>query len=345
MSSDRRGSVGDATEPTSPAAWTDSGLSEGVGDDAQADDPWFTPGPKTAASEPRPAETSTDAAAGAADPGGHQTDWFLRTGRAGLHPDSVTSFDEASGEPPPDQHDVHVAAAGAPPWAGETTALSASTPPPWETGPWPGPDAQRSRASRRWANGETGTPGTRLAGTAATDGVALDGAAGLAAPGRWPPRTVVTAGLIPLVVPGLVLGVMSLRESGNQAIRKASWLAIGASVVWAVIIIVIAASFSGGSAGACSGYPAAVRQAYEKALTDLNGSAPPSAQAADLETAASLANASAASAGQIGVRNALFTMANDMAEARADVVAHRVIPAALRQHLAGDGVVPAGSCG
>jgi hypothetical protein len=101
---------------------------------------------------------------------------------------------------------------------------------------------------------------------------------------------------------------------------------------------------SGGGAQSCGGYPAAVHQAYEKALSDLSGNAPASTQAADLETAASEANANAAAAGQIGVRTALFAMANDMTQARDYVLARRPIPATLQQHLTDDGVVPAGSC-
>jgi hypothetical protein len=330
MSSDRRGSVGDAPGPASAAATADGPADQDVDDDAQPDDPWFAPGPK------RVELTSGGTSPGEAATDGHasQTDWFLRTGRAGLHPDSEAAWDEASEEPPADHHEIRVTAAGAPPWAGETTAVSASTPPPWETGPWPGPNALRSQRARPSSGEQTGTPAD----------AALDGTGPVATPARWSARTVATAGLMPLVVPGLVLGFVSLRQAGSEAIRRASWLAIGASVAWAVIIIVIVASVSGGSAANCNGFPTAVHQAYEKALTDLRSNAPPSAQASDLETAANLANASAAAAGQIGVRTALFTMANDLAQARADVVARRPIPALLRQHLAADGAVPPGSC-
>jgi uncharacterized membrane protein YcjF (UPF0283 family) len=150
------------------------------------------------------------------------------------------------------------------------------------------------------------------------------------------------AGLIPLVVPGLVIGFLSLRQTTSEAVRKASWLAIGASVAWAVIFIVIVASV-GGSAAGCV-YPAAVRQAYEKALSDLSSNAPVSTRAADFARAASLANASAAATGQIGVRTALFSMADDMWAARADIAAGRPISAALRQHLTDDGKAPSGSC-
>jgi hypothetical protein len=175
-------------------------------------------------------------------------------------------------------------------------------------------------------------------------GPAMGGVGGAAAPVRWSARTVATAGLIPLVVPGLVIGFLSLRQAGSDAVRKAAWLSICASIAWAVIIIVIVASVSGGAAASCTGYPAAVHQAYDKVLTDLRGNAPASAEASDLETAASLANSSAAATGQLGVRNALFTMANDLSQARADVVAGRSISAPLRQHLAADGTLPAGSC-
>jgi hypothetical protein len=154
---------------------------------------------------------------------------------------------------------------------------------------------------------------------------------------------VVAAGLIPLVVPGLVIGFLSLRQTTSEAVRKASWLAIGASVAWAVIFIVIVASV-GGSAAGCGGYPAAVRQAYEKALSDLSSNAPVSTRAADFARAASLANASAAATGQIGVRTALFSMADDMWAARAEIAAGRPISAALRQHLTDDGKAPSGSC-
>jgi hypothetical protein len=347
MSSDRKGSVGDATtaqEPTSAAATADTDLGQAIEDDGKLDDPWFTPGPKRAAST---GETGTGI-------GGrpHDAEWFLPTGRAGLHPDVETSFDDGSAEPPDGHREGRVTAAGAPPWAGETTDASASTPPPWETGPWPGPGELRSPGSSAVGDGarevgvqaSTSAAATGLTNRTVLSGAVLDETGPVAAPVRWAPRTVLTAGLIPLVVPGLVVGYLSLRQAGAQAVRKAAWLAIGASLTWAVILIVVVASLSGGSAGSCTGFPAAVHQAYAKVQTDLSSKAPASVQAADLETAASLANSSAASAGRIGVRTALFTLANDMAQARADIVAGRQIPATLQQHLAKDGVVPAGSC-
>lgn len=347
MSSDRKGSVGDATtaqEPTSAAAAADSDLGQAIEDDGKPDDPWFTPGPKRAAST---GETSAGIGGRA-----HDAEWFLPTGRAGLHPDFETSVDDPSADPRDGHREGRVTAAGAPPWAGETTDASASTPPPWETGPWPGPAELRSPGSSAAGDGTRGV-GVQASSSAAATGLTSrtvlsggehDDTGQVAVVVRWAPRTVVTAGLIPLVVPGLVVGFLSLRQAGAQAVRKAAWLAIGASLTWAVIFVVIVASLTGGSGGGCAGFPAAVHHAYEKVLTDLSSKAPASVQAADLETAASMANSSAAAAGQIGVRTALFTLANDMAQARADVVAGRQIPATLQQHLANDGVVPAGAC-
>ena len=42
------------------------------------------------------------------------------------------------------EYGARIAAAGAPPWAGEVTGPVAGAPPPWETGPWPGPGADRA---------------------------------------------------------------------------------------------------------------------------------------------------------------------------------------------------------
>ncbi len=345
MSSDGTGPAGEAAttaESANGAAGADAGSAGRVSSDqAELTDPWFAPGPKAAVAD---LAASGDAADGHA---ARQAEWFLRTGRAGLLPDSMTvAWDDDSAASPPAAHEA--IAAGAPPWAGESADALAGTPPPWETGPWPGPGGLDAAAGAGpAANGRTAG-----SGAAAGHGGAADvdrrypagGASSTAAQGRWPARTVVTAGLIPLVVPGLVLGFLSLRQSAGPALRRASWLAIGASVAWAVIIILIVAGISSGPAGTCAAYPAAVHEAYQKAMADLSDHASAPAEAADLGAAADLANASAAAAGQIPVRTALFTMANDMAEARADIVAQHPVPATLRQQLVQDGAAPTGSC-
>ncbi len=355
-----------------------------VADKAQPPDPWFGPGPKIAGggrgpadpadpdpadpdpADPDPADldsgdldsanpdrASADladaaSAAGALEDGaegaeaasaGHaaaQAEWFLRTGRAGLLPDSVTvSWD--GGDDRRTHNDAHADAAGAPPWAGDAVAAAVSAPPPWETGPWPGPGETALPAGPGSSNGRSAATTLDAAGPA-------PGQAAVPVGGRWSARTVLAAGLVPLVLPGLVLGVLGLRRAGSgSAVRKASWLAIGASIAWAVVIVFLVSS-SGGPAARCTGYPAAVRQAYGRVMTDLSSHASAAAQVGDLGVAASRANASAASAGQISIRTALFAMADDMAQARADVVAQRGVPAALRQHLTDDGIAPAGSC-
>jgi hypothetical protein len=353
MSSDRTGAVGKAAiapEPANGAAAAESGSADRASEDeAQPADPWFGPGPKVAGTDDiapvaaGPVDAEADGGQAA-----RQAEWFLRTGRAGLLPDSMTvapADDDAASTHA--EHEARTPAAGAPPWAGERAPV-AGAPPPWETGPWPGPGGFKSARSGVPGDGRHDAAelaagvGDAIGGSGSASGRGTAG--GAAAQGRWSGRTVVTAGLLPFVVPGLVLGILSLRQAAGQSVRRASWLAIGASIAWAVIIILIVAGMSGGSPGDCAGYPAAVHQAYEKALADLSDHAPVSVQAAALDTAASRANASAAAAGQIGVRTALFAMANDMAQARVDVVALRPVPATLRQRLAADGATPTGSC-
>ncbi len=115
-------------------------------------------------------------------------------------------------------------------------------------------------------------------------------------------------------------------------------------VVVVVIIVVVVTATSGSPGGGCATYPAAVHQAYVRAMTDLRDHAPASVQSAAFAQAASRANASAVAAGQIAVRTAMSAMASDMNRAYADVAANRALPATLRQHLAADGTALPASC-
>jgi hypothetical protein len=338
MSSDRTGAVGKAGAPADPgngAAAADDAAAEDpdVADKAQPPDPWFGAGPKTAAGG---LQNGAGADAASARHAAAQAEWFLRTGRAGLLPDSMSvSWDDGDDRRP--DLDGHAEAAGAPPWAGDAVAAAVSAPPPWETGPWPGPGETAPPTGPGGSKGRPAETNPDAARPARGHGTVPVG-------GRWSARTVLAAGLVPLVVPGLVLGVLGLRQAGSgPAVRKASWLAISASIAWAVVIVFLL-SGSGGPAARCTGYPVAVRQAYAKVMTDISSHASAAAQVGDFDVAASRANASAAAAGQISVRTALFAMADDIAQARADVVAHRGVPASLRQHLTEAGVAPTGSC-
>ncbi len=263
MSSDGTGAAGEAAttaESANGLAAADAGSAGRVSaDQAELADPWFAPGPKVDA-----ADDAANGDAGDGHPGdgyagvGHlgdgqtadrhaarQAEWFLRTGRAGLLPDSVTVAWDGDATSLPAGHEARAEAAGAPPWAGDTADALASAPPPWETGPWPGPGGLAAGDGRDNALADQPANGRSAGGAgyaAATSGRYQHGAApSPAAQGRWAARTVVTAGLIPLVVPGLVLGILSFRQSAGPTLRRASWLAIGASVAWAVIIIAIVA--------------------------------------------------------------------------------------------------------
>ncbi len=130
--------------------------------------------------------------------------------------------------------------------------------------------------------------------------------------------------------------------------RRAVQLGLAAGVgvvVIIVVIVVIVTGTSGGPAGGCGTYPAAVRQAYGRAMTDPRDHASASVQSAALARAASLANASAAApGGQMKVRTAMFAMASDLDRAHADVMANRALPSTLLQHLTADGTVLPAAC-
>ena len=345
-SSDGRRPAAEAGVAADPAigAAAGSGSQNGAPDGAEPD-PWFDPGPKVLAPGdlPEPADAAdspeTAAAGGSAQAAAERSalaEWFLPAGRAALLPDSVTvSFDEGqSGKPRAESAQVH--AAGAPPWAGEITGSRAETPPPWETGPWPGPGGARTSPAAG--------PGP---GGPVPAGIARPRAAGQPqASAPWSARMVLVAGLVPLVIPGLVAGVLGVRRSkSGEPVRRASIVAVAASLAWAAVIVLLVASSSGGSAGGC-GYPAAVHQAYARVMSDLSSNAPASSQAADLGLAVSRANASAAATdtGHIPVRSALFAMAGDLQQATADVIANRAVPGSLRAQLAADGTALTAAC-
>ncbi len=259
------------------------------------------PAQEAEAHAPRPEERAgrapDDADAGA--------EWFLRTGRAGLQPGSMTESGPESGWAAPRR-----AAAGAPPWAGDQAGPITDAPPPWESGPWPGPGEEAGPDSRP-GTGPERQRGERQYG-------AMGQAAGPASPaaadtGNWQAWAAVVAGLLPAVVPGLVLGLLGLRRARVTGTGRAgSWLAIACSAIWAVILVVWLASAGGTAASACGNYQNVVGYPVSQVLRDLATSAPAGVLDPDLQKAISQANSAAASAQQVTARNAMATLTSSL---------------------------------
>jgi hypothetical protein len=290
-----------------------------------SNDSWFAPAPKPHGYQPLDADAmdaagwpkaagngqepaaAQPAAAGAgaslqagAEPGvqSRADEWFLRTGRAGLMPDSVSDVwgDE----------DTHVfdrpETAGAPPWAADQHDQDVEEPPPWESGPWPGPGEERPARQARSA----GQPQIRRRASDDKE--------------NWQATAALVAGIVPLVLPGAVLGVLGLRRAQSTGTgRMPSWIGIGLSAIWAVVLIVVLAS--GGSSGPnCpTSSQAAVSGAMSTVLRDLSGAAPASTVTGDLEQAMSQANAAAATAQQVPVRSAYLSLTTGLQRALATV--------------------------
>jgi hypothetical protein len=128
--------------------------------------------------------------------------------------------------------------------------------------------------------------------------------------------------------------------------RRSRLIMVGgaAALVLIAVIVVIVVATSGGSAAGCATYPAPVRQAYSRAMSDLSGHAAASVLGTDLGRAASLANAAAAADSQITARTALFAMASDLDAAYADVAHGRPVASDLQQRLVADGTALPQSC-
>ena len=274
---------------------------------------WFKPGPKTlsdssatyldhdARADDAPAGQPEWAGAGnGMFPGlngdaPHRADeWFLRTGRAGLLPDSMVEnwgVDDTHVIP------VVVDATGAPPWAGDKRDQDVEEPPPWESGPWPGPGEERPDPRPRSAAGSS------RAHRQMTDDTL-----------NWQGIAAAVTGILPLVLPGAVLGFLGLRRAQSTGTgRTASWLGIGLSGIWALVLIVLLVTSGGGSGAACT--PASetkLANAMSATLRDLSSSQPQSTVVADLNNAVSQANAAQVSAQQIAARNALATLTSGL---------------------------------
>jgi hypothetical protein len=293
---------------------------------ATSDDPWFGPAPKPHGYQPLDPD-AMDAAGWPKAVGNGQErvasvpsapapeaslqtgtepevpsrpdEWFLRTGRAGLMPDSMSEIW--------DDEDTHVFArldtAGAPPWAGDKQDEQVEEPPPWESGPWPGPGEERPASQPRSAGGQ---PRLRSAGSDDTS--------------NWQAMAALVAGIVPLVLPGAVLGVLGLRRARSTGTgRMPSWIGIALSAIWAVVLIVVLTSGGSSGPGCSTASQAAVSSAVSTVLRDLTNDAPASTVKADLGQAMNQANAAAAGAQQVSIRTPYVTLTTGLQRALATV--------------------------
>lgn len=227
--------------------------------------------------------------------GSHQAEeWFLRTGRAGLLPESMSESWEEAGDSP-----GKPVTAAEPPWAGEYAAITRDAPPPWESGPWPGPGEPPPE------------PATELAAPADR----LRGAQEQAGPSNWQATAALATGILPVVVPGVVLGILGLRRAAATGTgRMWSWLGIALSVIWAIILTAYLLG-GGQSVQACGSYQSDVNYPVSQVLRDLASGAPESVLAQDLHVAISQANSAAAAAQQVSARDAMVALTSGMQQA------------------------------
>jgi hypothetical protein len=316
---------------------------------ATSTDPWFAPAPKPHGYQPldsdamdaagwpkvvgnghEPSASEADASLQtAAEPGGpsRADEWFLRTGRAGLMPESVSEIW--------DDEDTHVFprldTAGAPPWAGDQQDQEVEEPPPWESGPWPDPGEERPTRPPRSAGGQSLTQRTESDDS-----------------GNWQATAALVAGIVPLVLPGVVLGVLGLRRARSTGTGQLpSWIGIALSAIWAVVLIVVLAT--GGSSGpSCStSTQATVSGAMSTVMRDLSTGAPVSTVKSDLGQAMSEANAAAAGAQQVSARSAYVTLTTGLSRALATLQGSRnpaSTYAALSGQLSADNAAVTSAC-
>jgi hypothetical protein len=272
----------------------DGRAADSAADAGDPPDSWFRPEPRAAEGNggPGPGPGAGPAADGSLD---DTAQWFLRTGRAGLLPDSMTvSWDDAA---PAAQRSEP---AGAPPWAGDGAASTADEAPPWESGPWPGPGETMPDPNTEAAP-EYGPPGPAS--------LRPGGPPQPPDPGNWQATAAAAAGILPLVLPGAVLGVLGLRRARATGTgRAASWTGIGLSAVWAVVLVIWLAAGGGSTPQACGSYQRQVSYPVAQVLHDLSAGAPESVLTSDVHLAISRANAAAAATADVAARDAMVSL-------------------------------------
>ncbi len=294
--------------PESPGRAPDSRDGTATGQEPEPD-PWFAPANGAAAAGLTAADVAgsepDQAAAGAGELPADQ--WFLRTGRAGLLPESMTEEEPEPGTGSMPR--IVVPSNGAPPWAGEPAVTDDGRPPPWESGPW-GADS-------------TGRGPGRYGGQAA----------GLAAAGLGAGSTAGAGGSPVLRLPG------GLRLSG-----RASWILAGVLTTVAVIVILIVTVGGGSPADpGCTAWQASGRASYAAVQADLASHAPASALAARLRVAIRQVNLAAAQARQATVQADLATLTSDMQTALTDVT-RSPLPAQVLQSMRRDAAAAVAAC-
>jgi hypothetical protein len=193
-------------------------------------DPWFEPANGLTAADAAGSEADQPGA-GPDQPADGETElpadqWFLRTGRAGLLPESMTEEEPEPGTGSLPR--IVVPSDGAPPWAAEPAVTDDGRPPPWESGPWgaegsggSGSRAADSRAAAAAAGNAAASPGLQLPG-----GLRLSGRA------SWIVAGALTAVAV-IVILVVTLGGGSSADPGCtawQSAGRASYAAVQADL-------------------------------------------------------------------------------------------------------------------
>jgi hypothetical protein len=296
------------------------------------------------------------------DRGPRDVPWFLRAGRAGLAPESVTVDGEpgAADRPadgPPAEAGTDVA--GSPPWAAEPADQDLDAPPPWESGPWPsrGPvelDTDLVDSGDWPADGDE--PAAQQAAIPQpSDRPPSDFPPSGFRPPEAPARNglaiaALVAGIVGiLVVPGVVLGVLGLRRARVTGVGLVqSSLGIALSLVWAAGIIVAVSLPSQQPSSAdpgCTAYQGSGRAPAARVSAALSAGAPAGQLRPELRQTAHVVNSAAARAQGLTVRSTLSGMTGDLQDALGEVTAGRPVPQALVASLSSDIAAAARLCG
>jgi hypothetical protein len=148
------------------------------------------------------------------------------------------------------------------------------------------------------------------------------------------------------VVPAVVFGVLGLRratERGSGRVR--SWLGIGLSLLWAAAGLYLLPHLTRAADPGCAAYKGPALTAYNRVISDLNGSHAAPKLIADVSRAAGAFEAAADQSRNPATTRALSDLTRDLRTVLGELRSGAVVPAPAMQALNRDAARTDAACG
>jgi hypothetical protein len=148
------------------------------------------------------------------------------------------------------------------------------------------------------------------------------------------------------VLPGLVFGILGLRRAADRGSgRVRSWLGIGLSLLWAVAGVYLLPHLARAADPGCAAYKGPALTAYNRVISDFNGSRAAPRLTADVSRAVSALQAAARQSRNPATTRALTDLTKDLRTVLGELRNGAVVPAPAMRALNRDAARTDAACG